>query len=142
MANFNDQYDLTFSIGGPSVNALSADMLKREFPDFRIDYREHIAHYCTTTFEPGVDPQSREIVDDYGFIFRCSTHAGQTAFVLCGVHAPGTEIATKCLLGLRRSSEAARLIRAGKKVFIVSTAVLNGLRQGSWMVTETREVRP
>jgi hypothetical protein len=135
--NYQDSSSLTICIGGPSVNSISREILRLAFPAFNIRYPEHIASYGTTTFVPSKSPDG-SLLEDYGFMAVTRTPRGSNCLVLCGVWAPGTQIATTTLLSLKHHSEVARLIREGKEFFAVSYARVNGLEQHDSQLIELR----
>lgn len=135
--NYQDSEGLTICVGGPSVNSVSRDVLRRCFPDFKIKYPEHVASYGSTTFLPSTDTDG-SLLEDYGFIAVTKTPRGNRCLVVCGVWAPGTQIATTTLLSIGRSSEASRLIKSGEDFFVVSHAKIDGLEQHDVQLIELR----
>jgi hypothetical protein len=116
---------LTISLGGPSVNSISADLLRRSFPDFRIKYPEHIASYGSTSFVASTDDKG-ELVEDYGFLASSRTATGHRCIVLCGVWAFGTRIAATTLIRMPRRSRMRKMLRSG----IPFLAVIHGQVDG------------
>ena len=126
---FDDDANLTISVGGPSVNAVSANILQTYFPAFRIEYPGHVASYGTMTFDSAkaADGTLRE---DYGFIASVTGQSGRRYVVLCGVWAMGTQIATDALLNLPRDSEVSNDLRHDRNVFAVTHGTVTGLSHG------------
>lgn len=137
-ANFRDDSDVTISIGGPSVNEISGKLLADGFPSFTLQYPQHVASYGTTTFLPErLDDES--LREDYGFIAVGRTDNHHRFVVLCGVWAPGTQIATTALLELDRRSEVASLLRGGHNFFAVAHGKITGLEMTGVRVIEVRD---
>jgi hypothetical protein len=125
---------VTISVGGPSVNRVSARLLSQNAPDFHLSYPEHVATYGTTTFTPkrGGD---NSLEDDYGFIAIGTTPKRGKCLVLLGVWAPGTQAATEAFLNVGHGSEADKLIKADRNFFAVAPVEVNGLEQSSARIT-------
>lgn len=134
------QGTVTISVGGPSVNKVSAHLLSRNAPEFNIAYPEHVATYGTTTFSPrrGADDS---LEDDYGFIAIGTTPKQAKCLVLLGVWAPGTQAATEAFLGVGNGSEAAKLVKAGRSFFAVAPVEINGLEQSRARITNLYRIR-
>jgi hypothetical protein len=118
----------TLSIGGPSVNIFSGKVLGTDFPEFKIEYpAARRARYEGNIFETLRDSENL-LIRDYGFIFvtRCSA-AAQRWPVPVSTLAFGTAMAVELFRSLPRGSEAAELIRKGRKAFIVAEGGVDGL---------------
>jgi hypothetical protein len=117
----------TLSIGGPSVNAFSGKVLSTDFSEFKIEYpAAKRARYEGHIFETLRDKDNL-LTRDYGFIFLTRTARGAPCLVFCGVMAFGTAIAVELFRSLPHRSEAAQLIRKGRKAFIVAEGSVDGL---------------
>ena len=117
----------TLSIGGPSVNIFSGKVLGTDFPEFKIEYpAARRARYEGNIFETLRDSENL-LIRDYGFIFVTRTSRGAPCLVFCGVLAFGTAMAVELFRSLPRGSEAAELIRKGRKAFIVAEGGVDGL---------------
>ena len=128
--DYQDTFDLTITVGGPSVNRVSGQVLGRCFPAFHLKYPEHIAAYGSMSLEPKFDAAGA-LLEDYGFIGVGRTLAGKRCIVLCGIWAPGTYIATVALLRkVPRRSEASNLIKADADFMVISHAELVDLSIG------------
>lgn len=75
--------------------------------------------------------ERNELVRDYGFLFLTQMSRGAPCFVLCGILAFGTMMAVESLRSLPQTSEAARLIRRGQKLFVAVEGSVSGLDEGS-----------
>lgn len=130
----------TLSIGGPSVNTFSGKILSADFPEFRIEYpATRRARYGGQFFETHRD-SSNMIIRDYGFIFLTRTARGAPCLVLCGIRAFGTAMAVELLGKLPTRSEAAKLIRQGRKSLIVAEGRVDGLEEAAVSLAFCREV--
>jgi hypothetical protein len=137
-ANNYDPSVPTFSIGGPSVNSFSGETLKSEFTQFQIEYpAARRARFAGLAFET-VRNEDNDLIRDYGFLFLTRTSKGAPCFVLCGVLAFGTMMAVESLGSLPRTSEAARLIRRGQKLFVAVEGSVKGLDEGSTTLSVCR----
>lgn len=128
---------LTISIGGPSVNSISHQLLRRTFPEFHIKYPEHIASFGSTWFVADTDSDGA-LVEDYGFIGFGISPSGNPWVVLCGVWAPGTQMATTALVNLARRSEIRQMIRRRKEFFAVVYGKVDGFVQHSLQIVQVR----
>jgi hypothetical protein len=133
---YQENDSLIICIGGPSVNQITKQVLKN-FPEFVIDYPQHEAHYGSTTFVPNRNDKD-ELVEDYGFVFFTKTASGGKRVVLCGVWSQGTEMATRCLLGLEPSSDAVRLMKRNEPLFLVAHGELHGIERSNIKLIEMR----
>jgi len=109
-------------IGGPSVNAVSKDILAKNYPEFRIEYPQHDAYVFNKLFKP--DQQNDEIVEDYGFLATGEFHGAPCA-VLCGVYSSGTWAATQVLISLKDRAYRKRVARR-ESLFLVSHTEVDG----------------
>lgn len=93
---------LLISVGGPSVNGMSASLIQRYLPDFRIDYPQATrAEFAATTFRARFS-KGGDVTEDVGFILKTPTRShGAASIVLWGILAFGTGIATQALLDLK-----------------------------------------
>jgi hypothetical protein len=123
----HDPEILTFSIGGPSVNAFSYKTLGADFPEFSIDYpATRRARFEGHSFET-TRTSDNTLTGDYGFIFVTRTIRDAPCLVLCGIRAFGSAMAVEMFRSMPPNSEAAQLIRKGHKAFIVAEGKVNGL---------------
>lgn len=136
--NYRD-VGLTISVGGPSVNSTSGNLLKRSFPQFHIKYPEHIASYGSTSFSTQTNADN-ELIEDYGFIASATNSTGNRWFVLCGVWAFGTLIATTTLTRMPRRSPIRRVLRANRPFFAVVHGRVDGFVAEDLKVVELRDV--
>lgn len=117
---------LTIAVGGPSVNVVSRRALDKWFPEFRLRYPEHVATLGSVTYNP--DRASDDsLTEDYGFVAVGPSDGACRVVVLCGVWAPGTLAATRCLLGLRARSDAAKSVGSAERTLLVSRASIDEL---------------
>lgn len=122
---------LTFSIGGPSVNAFTYKTLEKEFPEFGIDYpATRRAHFEGHSFETTRTPDNT-LTGDYGFIFVTRTIKDAPCLVFCGIRAFGTAMAVDMFRSMHPKSEAAQLIRKCPKAFIVVEGKVHALEWSS-----------
>jgi len=101
------------SVGGPSVNAVSAHLIEHHLPNFRIDYPRHEVFIGGHRFQA---PEQRDgfLKEDYGFILSGRTDNGTPFAVVWGVYAFGSMVAARALIELSdrrkyRKSERSRL---------------------------------
>ncbi len=133
---YKESDSLIICIGGPSVNEVTRQILK-SFPSFTIDYPQHEAHYGSTTFIPARNEKD-ELLEDYGFVFLAHSPSGAKRIVLCGVWSPGTEMATRCLLELKRRSDAVGMMKRNENVVLVAHGDLNGIERSNIKLIEMR----
>lgn len=101
-------------------------MLSAEFPLFKIDYPAaktarydgHVSRHAET---------APTVTRDYGFIFVARTARDAPCLVFCGILAFGTTMTVELFGSLGAQSEAARLIRKGRKGFIVAEGRVDAL---------------
>lgn len=136
---FQDNATLTISIGGPSVNSVSADILHRYFPIFRIKYPEHIASFGSMTFQPATDADGA-LVEDFGFIASVTADNGRKYLVLCGVWSMGTQIATDALLDVPRHSPVRRYLHKGVSFMAVAHGTVDGLSHRNVEIVHVQHV--
>jgi hypothetical protein len=138
----HDPEVLTFSIGGPSVNAFSHRVLGTDFPEFSIDYpATRRARFEGHSFETTRTPDNT-LTGDYGFIFVTRTDKDAPCVVFCGIRAFGSAMAVEMFQSLPPNSEAAQQIRRGNKSFIVAEGKVNGLEWSGVRLEFCREVDP
>lgn len=109
-------------IGGPSVNAVSKEILAKNHPEFRIEYPQHDAYVLNKRFKP--DVENDEIIEDYGFLAGGEFH-GAPYVVLCGVYSSGTWAAAQVLITLKDRNYRRRLI-GREHLFLVSHTEVDG----------------
>jgi hypothetical protein len=127
---FKDDYSLTICVGGPSVNAVTRQVLETTFPEFHLAYPQHTAVYRSVTFAPRTDDHG-SLLEDYGFVASTKTPNGNQFILIFGVWAPGTRIAARTFIhGIGRRSEAFHAIKEGRTFMLAAHAELHGLRQG------------
>lgn len=130
----------TLSVGGPSVNVFTDKVLAQEFPEFSIDYPATTrAKFENHIFETVRDSESR-LIRDHGFVFVTRTSRSAPCIVFCGVRAFGTAMAVELLRELPARSEAAQLIRKGRKAFIAADGVIEGLTESCVRLCFCREM--
>jgi hypothetical protein len=125
----SNSYGLTISIGGPSVNHYSRNLLATDHPLFALKYPEHEAAYGSTTFVPKRG-QSDDLLEDYGFLFSCRRDAQHRYIVACGVWGTGTRAAVRGLIEMQPSSDAARSLTSASRTFLAFQTHISGLEAG------------
>ncbi len=139
-AEHNDSELPTLSIGGPSVNAFSEKILKTEFPEFKIEYpATRRARYGGQLFETQLADDNM-LTRDYGFIFLTRTAKDAPCMVFCGIRAFGTAMAVELLQKLPPRSDAAQLIKYGRKALIVAEGKVEGLEEVAVRLSSCREI--
>ncbi|MEU6218811.1 hypothetical protein ABZ845_15010 [Streptomyces sp. NPDC047022] len=136
---YQNDADVTISVGGPSLNSASAGILRAGFPRFSIKYPEHIASYGTTTFSPEIT-SSGELREDYGFLACSRPRPDKYCIVVCGVWAAGTQMAVSALVAAERKSEIRKRIIGRETFFAVMHGEVRGLAQESVQTVEVRSV--
>lgn len=124
-----EQYDSSFPaiiIGGPSVNALSARILRQHFPEFSINYPEaQMATFRGWSFQTTCDENSGFLTMDYGFVFSSLNTKGKRCFIVCGVLAFGTAVAVDYFVNLDAKSQEGKKISDNEKVFIAIEGIVD-----------------
>jgi hypothetical protein len=130
----------TLSVGGPSVNTFTEKVPAQEFPEFSIDYpATRRGKFESHIFETVRDSDSR-LIRDYGFVFVTRTSKNAPCILFCGVRAFGTAMAVELLRALPARSEAAQLIREGRKAFIAADGSIEGLAETDVRLCFCREM--
>jgi len=109
-------------IGGPSVNAVSKEILEKNHAEFRIKYPQHDAYVRNKLFKPATE--NDEIIEDYGFLASGEFH-GAPYVVLCGVYSAGTWAAAQVFINLKERTYRKRLV-SRENLFLVSHADVDG----------------
>ncbi|MET8778098.1 hypothetical protein AB0H49_08360 [Nocardia sp. NPDC050713] len=137
---YQDTHGLTILIGGPSVNRLTGNLLKRCFPKFQIKYPEHVASYGSISYDVTAD-ENGSLLEDYGFIAVSRTPTGKRCVALFGVWAFGTLIATLALLDrVARGNDIWNSIREKKDFLVVVHCELDGLEYSNIRIIGYEEV--
>jgi hypothetical protein len=118
----NPDHLSVISIGGPSVNAVSKELLA-DHSDFCISYPEHDAYVRDKHYKP--KQENGAIVEDYGFT-ATGDHLGAPYAVLFGVYSAGTWAATQTFINLQNNNYRKRLARR-ERLFLVSYTEVDGL---------------
>jgi hypothetical protein len=79
------------SLGGPSVNSVSGQVLSLRVPRFNIKYPDHIANYGSVVMSPVI--KDDQLQEDFGFLLQGKSQLDTKCIVVCGVWATGTEMA-------------------------------------------------
>jgi hypothetical protein len=108
------------SVGGPSVNGISAHVIEMRLPHFEINYPEASEAALGSRKFQIVLTADGQVCEDYGFILATQSGAAR-CLILWGILAFGTGIATEALLDLRRFDRrtAASLHRGGSRLLVV-----------------------
>lgn len=134
-----DQYDPSLPaiiIGGPSVNALSARILKDHFPHFSINYPEATrATFRGWSFQTACDAKNGSLKVDYGFIFSSLSSKGKRCYIACGVLAFGTAVAVDFFINLDAKSQEGKRISDKEQAFIAIEGIVDNyeVRKGGAM---------
>jgi hypothetical protein len=126
---FTDDGIPFISIGGPSVNSVSGDIIYKYWTKFKLHYPEHVAQYEDVLYKPTI--KEEQLQRDFGFTFKTVTDSGTNSIVFCGVWAFGTEIAVKSYLDLSIYKENVDLknkLNSKINLLIVSTSKINSYR--------------
>lgn len=129
--------ELIISIGGPSVNSVSAALLEDRFPEFQIRYPEHVAGFEGQDFVPERGPDG-VLRDDYGFIFLTRSPSGARAIVVCGVWAFGTELAIRELVSPDPAAAPRRHLFSDAEAFLAFHAPVHEWLLGSGKLVAER----
>lgn len=119
---WNPDHLPVISIGGPSVNDVSKELLAYH-PDFGISYPQHDAHVGNISYKPRQTDGA--IVEDYGFT-ATGEHMGAPYAVLFGVYSAGTWAATQTFINLQSKIYRKKLARR-EPLFLVSHTEVHGL---------------
>lgn len=128
---FIDDSTPFISIGGPSVNTVSKEIIEKYWHEFKLIYPEHYAQYGDVTYKPTIKEQ--QLLSDFGFSFQTIINSGTPSLVFCGVWAFGTEMAVRAYLNLTKQKGDIDLKKKLKKknnVLIISTGDINSYRIG------------
>lgn len=132
--------DPVFSVGGPSVNLFSGEVLLNDFPQFRIDYPDaRAAHFDGLSFDEVRLPDN-SVTRDCGFILISKSSESAPIFVLCGITAFGTAAAVDWLAHMRGRSDAIDLVSHGAKGFIALAADVTGYNNAGHSVVSCRKL--
>ena len=121
--------EVVISIGGPSVNAVSAALLADNFPEFQIDYPSHIGHFREHTFSPKVNA-AHQLTEDFGFLFFARDPDGASRLVVCGIWAFGTALAVSTLLSAAHRPLLSQHISLSRRALVVVHGTVHGLTTG------------
>jgi hypothetical protein len=118
-------------IGGPSVNAGTEMLLKRDHREFSIQYPEHVVEIegrRHARYKPRIN-DNRETTEDWGFVATGLVHNAPYV-LLFGVHSQGTWAAVHTFISLRewREHQYRRQVSQRQKLFIVSYTPVDGLQ--------------
>lgn len=115
-----------FCIGGPSVNAVTRELLKGH-GDFEMRYPEHRAYMKGLGF---LDPQedNEELIEDYGFLALGESRGAPYALMF-GVYSAGTWTAVQVLTALPSLGEPKYVdkVRRREKLFVTAHTRVDGL---------------
>lgn len=128
---FTDDGTPFISIGGPSVNNVSQEIIEKYWREFKLVYPEHYAQYGDVTYKPTIKDQ--QLLNDFGFSFQTTSNSGTRSIVFCGVWAFGTEMAVKSYLNLSRQKgniDLKNKLKDEGNVLIISTGDINLYRAG------------
>lgn len=120
------------SIGGPSVNFVSENILNEYWSSFELIYPEHYAKNGGVTYKPIIKDHC--LVNDFGFLFQTRLNSDTKSLVVCGVWAIGTELATKVYLDALRIKgvkDIRNKVRKGEDIFIVSEGKVSRIWAGA-----------
>lgn len=119
------------SIGGPSVNEVSREILNQMVPGFRIQYPDHIGYFGSRKMSPRVEKGI--LLEDFGFLFQGKSRLGTRCIVVCGVWATGTELACVTYAGSVQNdsvSKVRRLLFRQSELFVVLKATVQNYQIG------------
>lgn len=137
---FTDDGTPFITIGGPSVNSISAAIITEHWREFNLVYPEHYAIDGGVTYKPIV--RDGLLVNDFGFLFQTRLITGTKSIVCCGVWAIGTELAVKVYLNvlkLKGSGDLRKKVQSGKNVLLVSEGKVNRIWAGQPTIIGWRE---
>lgn len=126
---FTDDGIPFISIGGPSVNSISGEVIGKYWHNFKLHYPDHFAQYGDVLYKPTIKEQW--LMSDFGFTFKTLTDSGTNSIVFCGVWAFGTEMAVKSYLDLSMQKGNVDLkskFKSKDNLFIVSTSDISSYR--------------
>jgi hypothetical protein len=138
-SDYDGSANLTFCIGGPSVNGVSRQIIEEGFREFEILYPEHEGRYGSTYFRPRRDSDDR-LIEDYGFVFIQWRSPTQCTIILCGVWAMGTDMAARGLLEIGKHHDALKLLQSRKNCLFTFYGPVQGVIGGEISLIESRRV--
>ncbi|MFF4427503.1 hypothetical protein ACFY04_43560 [Streptomyces sp. NPDC001549] len=134
-----DSRDPFVCVGGPSLNAVSKQLIGGCLPQFAISYPGHEVQIGDTLWrEPG--RRDGRLVEDYGFTLIGKTPLGTPFIIVWGVYAFGTLIATRAYLENWKKFDRGerKKLKEREGLFLVS----HGRVVGFQVVDPIQPVRP
>lgn len=127
-SEFDDDGTPFISIGGPSVNSVSGQIIEDHWHEFKLIYPEHFATYGGVTYKPEIE--DGKLATDFGFAFQTKIPSGSRTIVFCGVWAIGTELSVKSYLNIfkeKDKKDIRRKIEEGKNILLISEGKVSRL---------------
>jgi hypothetical protein len=127
----SDRYEMAdhpvITVGGPSVNAMTGQLLRRHAPTFSINYPGATeATHDSATYKVNLDSRG-EVTGDYGFALITKQSNGAPVVALWGILAFGTAIAVKGYLNLKTvDPPAAKQVSNGEGRLLVFRGAVSG----------------
>lgn len=125
---YQDSAPLTFSVGGPSVNSVTGDVMENEFPAFGMTYPQHTATVGSVSLKPKSDA-SGALLEDFGFTALVKSSRQHTVICVFGVWALGTKVSIDALIAAKESPSFVKALKGGGPALVVSEAKFQGLAQ-------------
>jgi len=134
--NFFNITDSYISIGGPSVNKITHDLLNVHKIDygFQLIYPDHYAIDDVAKKRYKCDEDDNQILNDYGFIFISNNphNSQKKVCVLCGVWAHGTYSAIQALTSSKMTiKQIAKYLKKNKNILIVTKSNVSDVNTGA-----------
>jgi len=136
--DFADDGRPFISVGGPSVNRVSAQLIERFCPGFQVDNSLHTATFEAVSYSAAV--RLKNLTRDFGFILSGHTEKGTRFAVIFGITPFGANIAARAYIGLKTLSHEHRRLVAGHRMLFITSADVDGYGLAVFSVSNIRVV--